>query len=157
MSQLTKPTTVDVEAYVKRLAEKYPDVLWVKLFGSRAKGTHSPFSDHDIIVCLHPRCYRKEIWPPETELQIFFDKELRPLAGSEEQIEIDLFFLRPGGKLTGNQLVIEDMLRVMDMTSERTEPFRFDSPLTGPMKTLFKRSGRRRRERKLWTVASSQT
>lgn len=33
---------------IKNVLEKYPDVKWAKIFGSRAKGNYKPNSDIDI-------------------------------------------------------------------------------------------------------------
>jgi predicted nucleotidyltransferase len=89
--QLQAPVTLDVDAWVRRAVQLYPDIEDIGLVGSRAFGQETPYSDVDLVICLFEESYIGDD-PFATEKQIAFGP-----VGKEPGL--DLFFLRPDGEI----------------------------------------------------------
>jgi predicted nucleotidyltransferase len=77
---------IDTAARIRTWAAITPDILTVRLFGSRVKGTHRPDSDLDVAVGLAGR-------PSETTILMIDNKQkwlrqLELLSGFKVQLEL---------------------------------------------------------------------
>ena len=81
----------DLRQWASKVVERHPQVLFILLAGSRARGDHRPDSDYDIVIGLedesyaHGRC-------DKGEFEVLFDKEIH-FEG------LDMWFLRPDGQV----------------------------------------------------------
>ncbi|MFM8879160.1 MAG: nucleotidyltransferase domain-containing protein [Verrucomicrobiota bacterium] len=75
------PLTTSELDLVRSILQRHPEVTSATLFGSRAKGTHSPRSDVDLVVTGDVDPLRAEAIASELdELPLLYRFEVQPLA-----------------------------------------------------------------------------
>lgn len=92
-----KPSEV---ALFRAVFERHPEIEAVKLFGSRAKGTHSPCSDIDLALwgdldALRAESIAAELdelpLPYKYDVQAFHLIKLRPLRDHIERVGVTIY------------------------------------------------------------------
>ena len=94
------PLTIAELALLRGVFQRHPEISAVKLFGSRAKGTHAPNSDVDLAVWgevdeLRAEAIAAELddlpLPYHYDVQAFAAIKLQPLREHIERVGISLY------------------------------------------------------------------